>query len=427
VTVVAGSVVAVHGTSAAPATAATATATATAPHELRRRHSGAIDEVVTVYCRAIAALVETPAEFDVYVTEKRSPSLFKGMLKDGMHIVVPEVVTRPALQLLLRRDVLPAMAEVLRPLALTNRVEDVVDEAVIERNNWMMYGSKKPNGEPYAVTRRYRYSVADGRAVLSAAGHALDPRSSHYVELLSIRNKYDELRVREDQQDRADAFISRIEEDRRRRDAVQQVLASSPNPRTNTCDDIEAVRKLVEILDARRVESYDEWVRLGWCLRNIDHRLLEAWVEISKRSSKYVEGECPRLWHSMRVGGLGVGTLHMWARADAPDRYRELLRLDLVALIKASVNATHYDVAKVVYHLYRYEYVCCNIRNRTWYEFKAHRWRECDSAYSLRRRLSTDVYKEYMSVVTLVAQRARSLADDEQQHASTSHDEAQKA
>ena len=383
------------------------------PHELRRRHAGAVDDVVNAYCLAVAALVETPPEFDVYVTEKRAPSLFKGMLKDGLHLTMPDIVTRPALQLLLRRDVLPAMGVVLAPLHLSNRIEDVVDEAVIERNNWMMYGSKKQGGESYAVTRRYRYSVADGRAVLTAAGHALDPRSTHYIELLSIRNKYDELRVREAEQDRADAFISRIEEDRKRREAVQLVLSSSPNTTTNTCDDLDGVRRLVEILDVRRVESYDEWVRLGWCLRNIDHRLLEAWAEISKRSSKYVEGECPRLWHSMRIGGLGLGTLHMWARQDAPDRYRELLRLDLVALIKASANGTHYDVARVVHHLYRYEYVCCNIRCSTWYEFKSHRYRECDSAYSLRMRLSTDVYKEYMNVVAQIAQRARSLADDD--------------
>ena len=387
---------------------------------LRRRHTPTIDGVVEVYCRAIAALVETPREFDVYVTEKPAPSAHKGLVKDGVHLVVPDVVTRPALQLLLRRDALPALADVFRPLELANRVEDVVDEAVIERNNWMMYGSKKPGGEAYEVTRRYRCERRsdDGglsvRLLWDRASGEPDARvasAGDYVELLSIRNKYDELRVREDQQDRADAFIAKLEDDRRRREAVQSVLSSASTgagARQNVCEDLELVRKMVEILDVSRVENYGDWVRLGWCLRNIDHRLLETWVEASKRSPKYIEGECPRLWNSMRSGGLGIGTLHMWARGDSPERYRELLRVDLVALIKGSVNATHYDVARVVHHLYRYEYACCNIRNRTWYEFRGHRWVECDSAYSLRKRLSTDVFKEYMAVVQLVAHRARS-------------------
>ena len=255
----------------------------------RRRHSGVVEAVVRSYCKAMVELVETPAEFDVYVTEKRSASLFKGLVKDGLHLAAPDVVTRPAVQLILRKDVLAALAEVFKPLGLANRVEDVVDEAVIERNNWMMYGSKKPGGEPYAVTRRYRYArgpiTAGGEGTLSLVAAGQEASPAHYVELLSIRNKYDELGVREDHRDRVEAYITRVDEDRRRREAVQSVLSQAgPNPRANVCESLEQVQRLVSILDIRRVEAYDEWVRLGWCLRNIDHRLLETWVETSKRS-----------------------------------------------------------------------------------------------------------------------------------------------
>ena len=67
-------------------------------------------------------MIET-TEFDVYVTEKQAP------VKDGIHLFVPSVITRPALQLLLRKDVLGPLAEVFEPLELANAVEDVVDEA----------------------------------------------------------------------------------------------------------------------------------------------------------------------------------------------------------------------------------------------------------------------------------------------------------
>ena len=76
-------------------------------------------------------MIET-TEFDVYVTEKQAP------VKDGIHLFVPSVITRPALQLLLRKDVLGPLAEVFEPLELANAVEDVVDEA-----------------------QRYRYTVRD--------------------------------------------------------------------------------------------------------------------------------------------------------------------------------------------------------------------------------------------------------------------------
>jgi P4 family phage/plasmid primase-like protien len=381
---------------------------------LRRRHGPLVERIVRAYCEAVADIIELPSDgaIDVYVTEKPAPTALKGLVKDGLHLMMPGVVTRPEVQMMVRRAVLPAMAELLGPLQLANRVEDVVDEAVIERNNWMMFGSRKPGCEPYRVTARYSYDRA-GR-LLRVALPAEEPC---YVELLSIRNKYDESVVREDRRERVDAYVAKQDDDRRRRATLNGMLTEpgQVDARQNTCVDLDVVRQLAGVLDASRVESYNDWMRLGWCLRNIDHRLLESWDEVSKRSSKYVEGECARLWHTMRAGGLGIGTLHMWAKHDAPERYREILRVDLARLIRNSLSATHYDVACVVHHLYRYEFACSNIRNRTWYEFRDHRWRECDSAYALRRRLSNDVFREYVAAKQLTTARATATDDEAEQ------------
>eukprot|EP00798_Chlamydomonas_sp_ICE-L_P002708 gene2708-biopygen7865 len=143
-----------------------------------------------------------------------------------------------------------------------------------------------------------------------------------------------------------------------------------------------------------RADCYNEWVRVGWCLRNIDHRLLDKWEEFSQQSPKYVNTECARLWNKMRTGGLGIGTLHMWAKHDNPEAYLNLIRNDLHSLIMQSSNGTHYDVARVVHHMYRYDYVCASIKMRIWYEFRNHRWHETDSAYTLRGKISTQVLKK---------------------------------
>lgn len=385
-----------------------------------RRHGPAlVRSVVELYARCISSLVAVPASesgrrtFDCYVLEKPGPTVGRDAEKDGLHLEFPSVVTRASVQHLLRSDVLPGIGPVLRAALpeLTNPVEDVVDEAVIEKNNWMMYGSRKPGGEPYAVTSVYRHDADTGETALLEGGVGVGGPEA-MVQLLSIRNKYDELSVEATQVERVEALEARREDERLRREAVQSVLAPASNSRRNVCQDMEMVSKLVGILAPRRVESYTDWVRLGWCLRNIDHRLLDTWIEASKRSSKYIDGECQRLWNSMRHGGLGPGTLHMWARSDSPEEYRELLRIDLSDLIKSSVSGAHYDVARVVHHLYRYEFACSSLRNRTWWEFRQHRWRECDQGYSLRMRLSTDVFKEYLSVKTRVTQHATAIDDD---------------
>jgi P4 family phage/plasmid primase-like protien len=371
------------------------------PHPPRRHSRESVRRMVHVMCRAVSALVDVDT-FDCYVTEKPHASVFKGMVKDGLHLTFPTVVTRPEVQHIMRQDALAPLKAVLAEElpTLINSVEDVLDEAVIERNNWMMYGSKKPGGAVYAVTARYRYTAANAAAdTPDALVEVAQDAGADYVTLLSIRNKYEDVPVRESQTERVESFIARVEEEHRRREVVAAVMSSSPNPTSNTCDDLESVVQMVAILAMHRVDNYNDWVRLGWCLRNIDYRLLDTWIDISRRSPKYVEGECPRLWNAMRAGGLGIGTLHMWARHDSPEQYREILRAGLAGFVEDSVDsATHYDVARVVYHLFRYQYVCCNIRNRTWYEFKDHRWRECESGYSLRARLSTDVFKEYQAM-----------------------------
>ena len=54
---------------------------------------------------------------------------------------------------------------------------------------------------------------------------------------------------------------------------------------------------------------------MGWCLHNIDYRLLEDWIEFSKNSDKFVEGECDKEWCDMDMKGLGL-VHYLWAKED---------------------------------------------------------------------------------------------------------------
>ena len=383
--------------------------------EPRRRYRAAdVAAAAEVFARSLAAYADVP-RVEVYVLEKPpgAVALCKGAVKDGLHFVAPGVVTRPGVQLLARREALGEYARALAGLGLANEVEDVVDEAVLERNNWMMYGSSKPGAPAYALTAVYALDCA-ASAFGRVPGAGPDAHDPALVDLLSIRNKYDESPLREDRRGEVEAYLAEQEDRRRRREAARAVLGTQENARQNTCADgvRDEVARLVDCLDPGRADRYPDWIRVGWCLRNIDHRLLETWVGFSKRSDKYVDGECPRLWQYMRAGGLGIGTLHMWARQDSPERYRELVRGSLARLIEAAASGTHYDVARVVHHLYRYEYVCASIRTRTWYEFRDHRWRASDSACSLRKRVSTDVFDEILKVSTALQQRAAPLGAD---------------
>ena len=366
-----------------------------------------VNGIIKLYCEAMKSYVDLPeGGVQIYVLEKPFPVIDKGVVKDGIHIIMPEIVTTPSVQYLIRNDVLEKIDSVLGNLNLKNAYTDVVDEAVISRNNWQMYGSKKPNCEAYIVT-----------SILSYNGEQLEKKESCNVdneelaEVLSIRNKYEETCLKIDCKDKIDALENKLKLQQKK---MNDARLNKSNTKKNVCDNIEFVGKIVDILSDERASKYDEWIRVGWCLRNIDYRLLDKWIDFSKKSSKFVDGECEKVWNLMRDDGLGLGTLYMWAKQDNKDAFDKLIESDLFSLISSSTSKTHHDIGKVIHFLYKYDFVCISIKHNFWYEFKNHRWCPCDSAHKLRSRLSTEVVKKYCAASAYFANKASTEDDADQ-------------
>ncbi len=71
--------------------------------------------------------------------------------------------------------------------------------------------------------------------------------------------------------------------------------------------------------------------------------------------------------------------------------------MDLNALINASCSQTDYDIAKVVYFLFKDNYVCTCIKENKWYELVDSQWIQCEAAHSLFIKLSLEVAKIYFN------------------------------
>jgi hypothetical protein len=74
------------------------------------------------------------------------------VFKDGVHIVIPDVVLNYPVQYAIRAEFLRSHADVFA--AFSNEPDDIFDDAVIDRNNWLMYGSRK-DGEACAWENTY--------------------------------------------------------------------------------------------------------------------------------------------------------------------------------------------------------------------------------------------------------------------------------
>lgn len=259
----------------------TAAAQAAQPqHATTRRYQQPhIEAVLGLYGRAIAELLETYADYDAYVLEKPAPVLNKGVLKDGVHIIIPSVVTHPAIQLMLRKRVLELGAgAVFAEFGAANPDADIIDEAVIYRNGWLMYGSKKPDGQAYACTVVYRMDAMTGAPRLRQGPIEA---AADLVETLSISNKFQITAVRADCEETVRAACEEFNEQQRTRESRQHrqaAAAASSAAEASTSGnarplapaasdvhsaDVDLARKLVGILHARRADAYDPWMQIG--------------------------------------------------------------------------------------------------------------------------------------------------------------------
>lgn len=375
-----------------------------------------VDAIVAAHVDGLAKYVGIDALIgkDFYVLEKPAPRLDKtgDLVKDGLHIMAPDVVTRPSIQLLARAThAVGACRPTFEAMGIVNSVEDALDEAVIARNNWFLYGSKKPDDHAYKLTRVVRVVRRNDDAYELRDSPSFDGVGD-LVRRLSLRNKHDEIPPLPEVVVEVRLHETTEVAKKKRNTSERNILSTDPKHVAQKVqyegDDIERIKDLVAMLSVDRINTYESWMRLGWCLRNIDDSLIDVWIDISKRSPKYVQGECERLWGRMRKGTLSVATLHMWAKADSPTRYKELRSASLHDLVIDCLTGTHHDVARVVYAMFKHRFVCSGIRSHQWYEFTDHRWKTCDSGYALRKRLSTDVWREFSSAVSRLNQRAMS-------------------
>ena len=352
-----------------------------------------------------------------FVLEKDSPNFktsSKGYFKDGIHIIFPNVVTEPRVQYLMRYMAITNVniLELFKSINVINDEDDIFDIAVIERNNWLMHGSSKPNHKAYKLTTIYKLKDAEMKQIVN------NYSNKDLVKLLSIRHIKDcdviNNNMYVDSFEEEFGMIPKQQQIKKKKKVVNK-KSKSPKKKNYLDDDDELsyVKSIIKILGNKHSEGYNAWIRLGWCLHNIDHRLLADWIEFSKRSEKYLEGECEQEWNMMNNDGLGLGTLFLWAKEDNLSKFNDLSRHNLRKCMLNSLSLEPNDVAIVVHNLYKNEFKCCSAKKNIWFQFKKHRWVEIDDAIELRKRLSKEVVDEYDRLDRYLGDQIGQITDEE--------------
>lgn len=387
----------------------------------RRYEESDILNLLNIYVTILDEYILDTEEYEIFVLEKKKPVKHKGQIKDGIHIVIPDIVTSCDFQYLLREKVLEKIKEnnTFKHLETINTIDDIIDKAVIKRNNWQMYGSRKPNYDAYALTKLY-LKTQEEKEIRITDLPVNKYSNNELPKILSIRNKELCNSYNKEYKDNIEAWINKNCRIKKR-----QVIEHSRS-KSDNIPDYDLIKKLVELLSVERCDDFASWVEVGFCLHNLHDNLLPLWIEFSKKSKKYREGDCDQRWKGFREDGLGIGSLHYWAKTDNEEKYRETMRTVISHMIENSPT-THVDCAAILYKINQHEFVCVDQKKNVWYQFRNERWFKTEQGYTLRQKISSELVNEYASCISKMSQKLINAAEEEQEIISKKIDKINKA
>jgi hypothetical protein len=301
----------------------------------------------------------------------------------------------------------------------------IYDKTLVDTNGWFFYGESKASQAAYSLKHILSYNTTSGKL-----SHETITKydSKQLIELLSIRYKLQPiLTVQQEQTDYVDSVIQSMNirpiaalVDKtavagavsiNHEQGILPMILESYNSIVSSDDEIAIAKELtLHCLSSKRAEEYDSWIKVGWCLRNIDdsNEMFETWMEFSKKSDKSSGNNIEQLrrdWlHGTmrRVDGspcLKIGSLRLWAREDNYVKHNEIMDRDIISFITKTAfvfqGGTHHHVAKMVHKLF-YDVYKCTVdgRNTEWYEFRDHIWNSMPQGLLIKTTITdTIAYK----------------------------------
>ena len=418
-----------------------------------------IIDAIILYAEKIKQLLDISegARIEVFVMEKADVNTLENKTKDGVHIIIG-VQMHKALQVLLRKKVLPELKNIWDDLPITNEWEDVLDEGVTKGFvNWQMYGSRKPANQTYMI--KYHFDLIFKKNNIDIEENLLSKFSTE-KNICKLSAQYTEnpaFPIKGDVHADFEAAKLTLHQTSKNPDAPKHRLkikmAGGAKASASAYADINSEATLDNMLetmfddigpnDYRLKEthaytlslpasyygpgSYTKWIKVGMALHNTKPELFLTWLKFSCQENcrdtlKGVNGKfdwrmVPELyaqWNGFAYNpeGLTYRSIMYWSKNDASEKYDAIRKETVDFFIDQTIQtATEFDLAAVLFNMYKDRFVCVSIKHKIWYEYINHRWHETDSGTNLRLALSKDMHKIYFDRTLEITNKAHSLGD----------------
>jgi hypothetical protein len=354
-----------------------------------------------------------------FVTLRQGPYASGGSRKDGVHILCPDLALVDEKQKVIRNWMMSqdAIGTCFSGTGYVNDPKDIYDESMTRKQGWIFYGDSKPNIPPYLLAKVFKYTP-EGDS-WSEDAEIYTPRQ--LMELLSVRyNVVEDCSVvAEDVKDIFESMKSWgdvphhggtqiVETDPAEVAAGSNMILEALQalyPVDIDKEEMGMIRRFVmECLSEERAEKYDTWIRLGWCLHNISpsEENFQLWMDFSARSPKASGNNVAQLrrdwfngWRKDADGPrLTERSLRHWAKADNPDKYKEIQGEYLGEYIRQKIEPTHFHISELMKKMYGARYVAAvSAKFTDWFEYNdvQNMWRRLNQGIELRMLIPSEV------------------------------------
>lgn len=375
---------------------------------------GHIFDIVELYLEEIKSLlqIDEGSEIRVYVMEKEHVNRLqdKTLTKDGIHILFG-VQMDHVMQLMLRKRILKKIPEIC-DIPIINSWETVFDEGISSgKTSWQLYGSRKPDHEAYALTRWYVATMSE------CGSFELDEQETAF----DVVANFEKLSVQYTGNPKFEINVDILAEYNQQLVAVKRAAPISSET-TDSLSCIEELRAATEAVlntlntSMREIHDYTQILpeqyyqpgshllnrKVAFALKHTDDRLFLSWVMLRSKADDFDYGDISNLYRewskmSRRNNGITKKSIIYWAKQDAYEAYMGVKQNTLTTYIEKSVqNINDYDMAMVLYQMYKEKYICASITHKQWYVFQNHRW-VIDRGQSLRKAISQEMFMQYMN------------------------------
>jgi P4 family phage/plasmid primase-like protien len=381
--------------------------------EGRQYNDEVIKKFVQLFINHISELYTLTDEQKVcFIMEKDTPldvkKKNKYKSKDGIHFLFPYIVSEKETYKVFRKSLIEEDLHKIFSdngfIAPSNTVEEIVDEHIYS-GNWFVYGAGKPDEINYQLTHIYKQLNGN---IISLPTEIYTENPLELIKLNSVCNENTiNVEYKEELQNKLKKKTLKLSKSVDNLEQPIVVDTTIMNKSKKSEIDL-AIQLTTKCLSETRASDFTEWVQVGLCLNHISNcdKMRNAWILFSKKWSLYHDDtECKKKWEEFTQSDcdnpLTISSLKYWARTDDFDKYKEVVRESLGDIMwtttqgkKDQPTGPHADVANVIFHYYKDEFVCGNIRENAWYYFNklfGGKWETTEMGHILRSKLSNEI------------------------------------